>query len=661
MLRFAEELVVLTFNTDEPVYLSPRTLGYALAGAVLMDLALENRIDTDTEVLFVTDPTPVGDNLLDPVLADIVREPEPLPTQTWMARIAERAADLRALALERLAAANVLEADDGGFFSFSHWVAQSRHYPAVDGAAQQEIHTRMINVLLNDDIPSPRDSVIISLVHACGIFRRILDPDEYDEVGDRIELITRLEQVTRSVSDAIRNVSLSESSSLKRAARERGGGWPLASGRLPVIGHLFKLTGDLSAFCTEQYRRHGPVFEVRAPGHTFVVIAGQEANVFANTEGKNHLRTHELWRGFSHWVGAANVLPGLDGASHRLLRRTKRRGYSRGFILEQIPETVAIAERELELLPTDRPFGVVGFMRRVMTEQIARLAAGSSAREHIEDIAALSDAMHLVYINRRYPKFVMRMPRMKRTRRRLEAFIEQVLAEHESRTDGEAPRDLVDDLIDLHLSAPDFMPETDLFIAAMGPFMVGLDTVASATSFAVYALLTHPELLDRARSEADELFAAGGPTQEGIDRMTATKGVIMESLRMYPIASVLSRTVTNSFEFAGYRIHAGTPLLIANSVTHKLPEFFPDPERFDIERYSAERREHLRPGVFAPFGLGHHSCMGRGFAEVQMVLTLATVLHRAEIALEPPGYKLKIRYSPAPKPRSSFRIRLRRR
>ena len=150
-----------------------------------------------------------------------------------------------------------------------------------------------------------------------------------------------------------------------------------------------------------------------------------------------------------------------------------------------------------------------------------------------------------------------------------------------------------------------------MFINAMTPFMVGLDTSSTATSFAIYALLKHPELLDRMRAEADDLFAAGDPTEEDLGRMPVTQRVVMETLRVYPIVQALTRTVTNSFDFAGYRIPAGAWVLIANSVTHKLPDFFPDPERFDIERYSPERREHLQPGVYAPFGLGHHAYLER--------------------------------------------------
>lgn len=661
MLRFAEELLILTISSEnrDPVHIPDRTLSYALAGAVLADLALEDRIDTDLEALYVTNPAPLGDNLLDPVLAEIVKEPDTFPTELWIERLAGQSDDLRALALDRLVAAGILAVDDGGVFSISRWITRSRRYPTVDG--RQEIQSRMMDLLLSDEIPAPRDAIIVSLVHACGVFRRILVSSEYEEVKERIELISRLELVTREVANAIHTVSVAESRRLHRIVRERGGGWPIASRRLPVIGHALKLAGDLRAFCTEQYRRHGPVFEVSALGQTYVVMAGRDANVFVSKKGRHHLRMRETWQKFSDLAGTSTLLIGMDGAGHHRLRRTKTRGYSRNFILERLPEVVAVVDRELAALPFDRPHAVFPVMQRVMAEQITLLSASTSCRDHIDDLIVFNDAMMRVAFLRQ-PKFLLRAPRVKRARRHLEMLIERVLAEHESKRKkgGQSP-DLVDDLMDLHYSDPDFLPATDMFINPMGPFMVGLDTVSAVTSFAIYTLLQHPAVLSRAQAEADELFSDGGPTAEGIQRMTTMRGVIMETLRMHPVGHVLPRTVTNTFEFADYHIPAGTQLLVAYTIPHKLPEFFPDPERFDVDRYSPERREHLQHGAYVPFGLGHHTCLGQLYAQVQMAVTLGTLLHRTEIAPDPPSYRLRTVYKPAARPENRFKIRFRRR
>ncbi len=663
MLRLAEELLLLLLDDETGEFsTSPRTLGYALAGAALMDLALEGRIDTDVDALILADPTPVGDDLLDPVLADIAAElnSRSAPATFWVRRIAESAYELRDKALARLAAQGILDTDEGlAMFSLSRRVARTRRYPLADAESGRAIHDRVMGVLFNEEIPSPADAMIVGLTHSCGAFQRMLAPSEYEEIKERIEVVARLDLIGRSVTDAIRNLSLSESQAMRRVIRERGGGWPRASGRLPVIGHAHKLAGDLRAFFTDQYLKHGPVYEVRVFGRNIVVMAGQEANQFMMREGKSHLRTRETWAGFSSELGAANIVTGLDGAEHRRLRGAMRDGYSRQFILEHVPETVAVVERELAQLPPGRPVPAFYAMQRIMTEQVSLLASRTSSLDYVDDVIDFINAMEMVHLSRRLPKFMMRMPRVKRARRRLELRFEQVLAAHEPEARAGADRNLVDDLLELHRSAPDFLPDTDLFINVMGPFIVGLDTVSATTAFALYALLKHPDLLERTQAEADGLFAADEITAESIQQMTTTQGVILEALRMWPIVPALSRTVTNSFDFAGCRIPAGTDLLIAIATPHYLPEFFPDPERFDIERYSPERRENVQPGVFAPFGLGHHSCLGQGFAQVQMVLTIATLLRRADITLDPPSYRLKISHAPVPSPDRNFKIQVR--
>ena len=176
MLRFAEEIVLLLLNDDGMFARVPYwSQNYALAGGVLMDLALENRIDTDLENLVLIDTTSVGDSLLDPTLAEI-EAGEKLDARFWVERTANRAQAIRDEALSRLIAHGILERRDDRFL----WVFRSRRYPAIDGEAEREVKLRIMGVLFSDDIPDPRDVVIICLADACGIFRGLLSRQELD-------------------------------------------------------------------------------------------------------------------------------------------------------------------------------------------------------------------------------------------------------------------------------------------------------------------------------------------------------------------------------------------------------------------------------------------------------------------------------------------------
>ena len=200
----------------------------------------------------------------------------------------------------------------------------------------------------------------------------------------------------------------------------------------------------------------------------------------------------------------------------------------------------------------------------------------------------------------------------------------------------------------------------------LGPFMAGLDTAAGIGAFMLYALLKHPDLLARVTAEVDGLFrgmeeAGGTVGTRDLHQLDVIHRVAMETMRLYPLSPVASRSVANSFEFEGYTIPAGAEVLLGFSLAHHMPEWFPDPELFDIERYTPERAEHRRKGVYAPFGIGGHQCLGRSLAEALIAINVATVVHEAELALSPRDCELKTRLAPTLLPHDSFRFRIVRR
>ncbi len=211
MLRFAEEIILLLLNDEDGRFATvPNwSLDYALAGGVLMDLALENRIDTDLEKLVLIDSTPVGDSLLDPTLASIAAGEE-RDARTWVELTAGRAQALREEALARLVANGILESRDDRFL----WVFQSRRYPTIDGKAEREVKLRIMEVLFSDEIPDPRDVVIICLADACGIFKGLLSKQEQNQAAARIEQVRKLDLIGQAMSQAITDIELSVAASV---------------------------------------------------------------------------------------------------------------------------------------------------------------------------------------------------------------------------------------------------------------------------------------------------------------------------------------------------------------------------------------------------------------------------------------------------------------
>ena len=206
MLRFVEEIILLLLRDDDGRFIQIPTwsMDYAIAGAVLMDLAMENRIDTDLENLILIDATPTGDDILDPVLSDIAGGGNH-DIRYWVEHVSRSGPSIRESTLGRLVEKGILENQDDRFL----WVFRSRRYPSVDGTAEREVKLRILSVLFSDEIPDPRDQMIICLADACSIFPRMLSRQEHANAADRIAQVSKLDLIGQSMSQAIHDIQVS--------------------------------------------------------------------------------------------------------------------------------------------------------------------------------------------------------------------------------------------------------------------------------------------------------------------------------------------------------------------------------------------------------------------------------------------------------------------
>lgn len=205
MVGLVEEIVLLQLRDEGGSFVRVPmwSLRYAVAGAVLMELADVGRIDTDLEHLFLIDETPTGDDLLDPTLAEVAGS-EQQNTRFWIEHIAAYAEEIRTAALARLVDRGVLEERDNRLL----WVFHSRRYPAVDGQVRREVKLRLMEVLLSDEIPDPRDVMLICLADACGIFRALLSGRELAQATPRIEQVAKLDLIGQAMARAINDVRM---------------------------------------------------------------------------------------------------------------------------------------------------------------------------------------------------------------------------------------------------------------------------------------------------------------------------------------------------------------------------------------------------------------------------------------------------------------------
>ena len=669
-LVLAEELHVLLLDRQRGGFVDTkdRNMRYVFAGAVLMDLAKKHRIDTDLKCLTVVDSTPLGDDILDPLLAVIAKADDKSDTAYWIKRFSapEIANQIRRRAAERLIRRGIFNRDPGGTIGLDKQVSLTHRYPGVALPEGQDVVLRVMNVIFSEDIPTPEETMLIALVDACGIFEQILSKSELAERHDRISLVRGLDLIGLSVRSAILTVRQPEAEGewLRRAFLDRASGIhrkrsPMAPGALPLIGHSLRLRPVPTKILADYYRSLGPVFRIRDLGKELTVLAGPEANRFCQKNGRSFFRSHDTYTPLCEGMDAQRIILSMDGVEHFSLRKAISSGFSRERYMTRLPE---IRDVVLGELPENGSTVAMNAFTQFTAKSIALACTGyglTTSQVDVMDffVRRLIAATVLGVV----PRFLMRTKRAMRAKAGFFDVFANMLGARLDSGGEDSYADVVDAMLELHQSNPQFLPEHELRVTCLGPIFAGMHTTASTGTFAMYLLLKHPDVLERVRAEADVLNANGGPTPEKMSALDVTRRTVLETLRMYNPFNSLFRQAINTFDFGGYTIPAGTRLFLPTAVPHYCPEFFPEPDRFDIDRYLPERAEHRQAGVYMPYGFGAHRCLGSAIADAHLMYSLATILHHLDVEMDPPDYTLKIIFDGVPAPTRKFKLKLARR
>ena len=430
---------------------------------------------------------------------------------------------------------------------------------------------------------------------------------------------------------------------------------PLAPG-LPWVGSIWQLSQDSQQFMFEQYLKLGPIFRVKALGNVFNVLAGPELNILMAKQPEL-FTAWETWAPLVEDFGGQKTLTMLDGPEHARMRKLMRKSFSRASLMEFIPETVAVIRQNLLAQPQNQPVDVAPLIQRITADELGLMSNNRLPADHFDDIVLWWKTLLEVYLAHQKSPKVLQQPPYLRAKERVKAFAQSVLDERKAENHHEEEDHFLDNLMTVSEQEPDFLSHDEALFLTLAAYFAGLDTVANVTAFMLYELLRHPDLLAEARAEADRIFGQGLPTAGDFHQMEVLHATAMETLRLYPIAGVLPRTAAQDFEFMGYPIRQGEFFMCATSASHFSPDFYAEPHKFDIQRYAAPRNEHKQRGAFAPFGSGPHTCLGAGLAEVQIMLTVATLLHSVEFEMGNPRYRLKKVYAPSLTPKG-FTIKI---
>ncbi len=170
---------------------------------------------------------------------------------------------------------------------------------------------------------------------------------------------------------------------------------------------------------------------------------------------------------------------------------------------------------------------------------------------------------------------------------------------------------------------------------AMTIFLAGHETTANALTWTWYLLSQNPEVEAKLHAEIDEVLQGRLPTFEDVPKLRYTEKVFAESMRMYPPAWTIGRNVLEDVEIGGYTIPKGALVLTSQYIVHHDERWFPEPEKFDPERWTPEEKEKRPKFSYFPFGGGTRICIGEAFAWMEGALLIATLAQKWRMKLAP--------------------------
>ena len=654
-LSLHEELILMLLNEESGYFrqVPGWNLNCAVVGAVIAELSLRTRIDTDLETLFLVDAKETGDPILDPILKEIADEPGQQNAQYWIERLAPKAESIIDSTLDRLVEMNILNFHDGEFWTLSARAEEvGQSHDSSNGSSPDFVRTRIRKVIVGGEIPDPRDIITIALVNTCDVFRFIFELDE--EMEERIEFICKMDIIASSIASAVAENMAGPM--LRRASLTK------AIPRVPLRKLLLNRhirTGNMPALFAELAQEFGPVFELRPPmSQPMIFLAGLKTNEWANRRGRMYLRSRDYISDFEKVYGASGVLPALDGADHFRLRKSLSPAYSRARLSNRLEDLYEYVRSFMAGWKVGDVFPATKTSRRMINSQTSQLFISVESQDVFDEITAYKERALLTKVIGIAPNFMLHTPRMRHNAKAIDVLLDRVQTVHTAAQRADAPRDFADDLLGLHATDPQFVPESNIRFTLAAAMLAGV-YLGDNFSFALYAMASQPDLYARIQEEADALFGDGNPAAEDFSAASidVTHRFLLESMRMYPIVPMSMRTVMNTCVVEDYEIPLGSKLVIAQSATHYMHDVFPEPYKFDIERYRPPRNEHHGPG-YGSYGLGPHRCLGSRWMELQLAINVLLVAHHFTLSVQPQNYKLSCVPLPSSKPNGKFKLRV---
>lgn len=657
-MQLTEELIVyLLDDRTHRIHVEEWTRKCVVGGAVLMDLILAGRVTLEPDprkegsnIVSVKDASITENEYANHVLSAIQNAPKPESVAFWVEQCAVHGDELLDGVLSTLCRNAIIQIDEDRNYAISDDIAVTGRYPesARPAHSSEFARNRLLGILLGKHEPTLGDIALISLADVCGELQRRLTPDQMDKARSRINEVS-----APPVADIVAGVR----SCLRSDPAPRKGDDTIPTARIrELLSPTFR-RGEPARWFAELSVKYGPVFSLPGPGSKQVVIVGAEANRWFEHNGWNHTRARDYIAGYERAFGCPGTVVGADGPDHAHLRRLAVKRGPIALLEDRIQELFSICRQHYARWTPGERHSAGPELYSLMGNILGKTALGIDAEHLISDLIQYDQRAVKAEIMGIVPRVMMRTPGMRRTKKKLDQLVDEIIRSRPPGEQRDSPKDMVDDLLLQHRADPYAMPFDQLPLAIVG-VLVASQNLGNLLSFALYELIRQPTWLEAIRAEADALFDAGDPEAAHLrsGMIGISERFFMEVCRLHPVLPGSVRTVKNGFEMYGKWIEPGTSILIAFAAPHFLEDHYKDADRFDPDRFTPERAEHLPPGVYSPFGCDGHRCPMHPWTRLLMIVNILLLAHHLNLQCSPVNYVLRKKAYPQTAPNRKFRF-----
>ncbi|MBW8874769.1 MAG: cytochrome P450 [Acidobacteria bacterium] len=405
---------------------------------------------------------------------------------------------------------------------------------------------------------------------------------------------------------------------------------------LPVLGALPQVRKDPLQFLSRMVREYGDVVCLGGVGDKkfFLVTHPRDIEHVWKTNHRNYVKgaNFQLLRPL-----AGNGLFLNEGESWRSQRRLLQPAFHVPRLMAMAQSITAAAEEMLadwqQRIQPGVPFDLEAEMMdlaiRISVETLFGSAVADDAETVNRSVSTAFSILHQRVLSALPFPWWVPLPgniRFLRAVANLEEVVYDIIEER--RQTGAEGHDVLSTLLSVRDEAGEAMPVRMVRDEVVTMLVAGHESTGITLSWTLYLLSRYPQIAHAVEEELAAVLGGRAPGFEDLPKLPYLGMVLKESLRLYPPFWLLTRTPLADDELDGHRIPAGAILLFSPYVTHRRPDFWPNPEAFDPERFRPEVVATRPPFAYYPLGGGPRVCIGGRLAEMQATLVLAALLQR---------------------------------